>query len=849
MIKPLLSVAKAHRMILVMLLCMFTNFVPLYAQSLKGTLRGTVLTSDSGPADNVSVYLLNTDISTATDDKGRFELRAVPGSYTLMVKQVGSKSRQITIVIAQGVQTLDPVVLDIDNNRLQEVSISGGRINRFTRKVSPYVGKMPLTGLENPQVYSTISKELMKDQQINNLDEALKNAAGVSKSFESTGRAGSGGTTFILRGFVTQSKLRNGLAGNITTAIDAVNVEGIEVIKGPSATLFGSSMGSYGGLINRVTKKPFSALGGEVSYYAGSYGLNRIAADFNTPVDSAGKLLFRMNTAYSSQNGFQENAFRKSFVFAPSLVYQVNEKMSILLDAEFNHLQSAGSQFLYFYGNTPVSQFGITSAADVDINYRSSFSASDIIKKGQNANVFAQMDYRISANWRFQSNLSLTTSGSSGSSPYYYLIPGAKVRALTAVRAAGVPAKTYNDGLYLERMVWDPNGNDLNAQIQQSVFGDFKVAGLRNRLTLGLDYLHTNTNITFNRFSNNDYFNPTGATTALRGAKLNDVFDFVSISNPGPDYYRFNRAKVDSAYANRPPGTALLTRSNTTTYSAFAIDVVNITDNLMALMSLRIDRFVNNGILNNSTNVTSNGYKQTAYSPKFGLVYQVLPERVSLFANYQNGFTNKQGADFQGNAFKPEQANQLEGGVKFDLFNGILSGNISYYNIKVRDIVRAYELNPQLSIQNGTQRSKGVEFELVANPVAGLNIIGGYGYNDNRYINTSTNLDGLRPVSAGPEQTVNLWMSYRMSRGILKGIGAGIGGNYATKNYAVNTVALGQFILPSYKIYNAALFYDQRKYRLGLKMNNIGNTPYWVGNSTMNPQMLREVVANITFKF
>lgn len=846
MIKSLL---KTHKSFIAILILLLFSSQKVSAQQPKAILQGTVLTSESKPADNVSVYVPGSQYATITDDKGRFELRMPEGTYRLVISQVGAKLENRNIEVKPGINHLSVIRLSISNTDLQDVSISSGRINKFSRKSSLYVTKMPLNNLENPQVYSSISKELLKDQQINNLDEALKNAAGVSKSFESTGRAGSGGTTFILRGFVTQSKLRNGLAGNITTTIDAANVESIEVLKGPSATLFGSSLSSYGGLINRVTKKPFKTMGGEVAYYAGSYGLNRITADFNTPVDSSGKLLFRMNTAYSSQNGFQENAFRKSFLFAPSISYQVNEKLSFQLDAEFSQLQSAGSQFLYFYGNTPVSQFGISSAADVNINYRSSFSSSDMIKKGSNANVFAQMTYQISPSWKSQSNLSLTTSGSSGSSPYYYLIPGAKVRALTAVRAPGTPAKTYNDEFYLERMVWDPNGTDLNAEIQQNFIGDFKVAGLRNRLTLGLDYLHANTNITFNRFSNNDYYNPAGATAALRGAKLNDVFDFVSISSPGGDYYRFNQTKVDSAYANRPAGTTLLTRSNTTTYSAFATDLINITDNLMALLSLRIDRFVNNGILNNSTNIISNGYKQTAYSPKFGVVYQVLPEQLSLFANYQSGFTNKSGTDFEGNAFKPEHADQLEGGVKFDLFHGILSGNVSYYNIKVRDIVRSYELNPQLSIQNGTQRSKGVEIEVAANPIAGLNVIAGYGYNDSRYINTSANLDGLRPVSAGPEQLLNLWASYRVNRGIFQGLGVGIGGNYATKNYAINTLALGQFILPSYKIYNAAIFYDQRKYRVGLKMNNISNTPYWVGNSTMNPQMLREVIANLAFKF
>jgi len=820
------------------------------AQSEKGMIQGKIKTSDLKPADNVTVTLKDTKIYKNSDDNGEYELAAPSGNYILIVKQMGVKTVEQVVEINSGKTTVvKDIVLELTNTELQGVTISAGHINKFTRKQSDYVAKMPLKNLENPQVYSSISKELLKDQQITNLDDALKNAAGVSKSFESTGRAGSGGTTFVLRGFVTQSKVRNGLAGNITTAIDAANVETLEVLKGPSATLFGNSLSSYGGLINRVTKKPFKTTAGEVSYYTGSYGLNRVAVDFNTPLDSDHNVLFRVNTSYNSQNSFQENGFRKSFLFAPSLSYQINDRLSFNIDAEFSQLQSAGSQFLYFSGNTKFSDYGINSAADVGINYKSSFSSRDMIKRGSNANFFGQLNYQISSNWKSQSNVSITTSASNGSSPYYYLTPGAKVRAVTAVTAPGVVPKTYNDEFYLQRMVWDPNGVDLNAEIQQNFIGDFKIGKFRNRLTLGLDYLQTNTDIKFNRFSNNDYYNPAGATAALKGSKINDFFDYVSISNPGNDYYNFDQTNVNAAYTNRPAGTTLLSRSNTTTYSVFAADVFNITDHLMALVSLRVDRFENNGILNNSTNIVSQGYRQTAFSPKFGIVYQIIPEQVSLFTNYQNGFTNKTGTDFEGKAYKPEQANQYEGGVKFDLLNGKISGTVSYYDIKVEDIVRAYDLNPQLNIQNGTQSSKGLEFELTANPVAGLNLIAGYGYNDSKYTNTSANLDGLRPTNAGPANLLNLWASYRINRGVLEGLGAGLGGNYASENYAINTVALGKLTLPSYTVYNAAVFYEQKKFRIGFKLNNIGNKHYWVGNGTMNPQMLREFVANVSFKF
>ncbi len=123
--------------------------------------------------------------------------------------------------------------------------------------------------------------------------------------------------------------------------------------RGPSATLFGSSLTSYGGLINRVTKKPYGNFGGEVSYSGGNFGFNRISADVNTPLDSARNVLLRVNTAYTDEGSFQDNGFNKSFVFAPSLLYKINDRLSFLLDAEIYRGRNMVSPIFFFpYGLT-----------------------------------------------------------------------------------------------------------------------------------------------------------------------------------------------------------------------------------------------------------------------------------------------------------------------------------------------------------------------------------------------------------------------------------------------------------------------------------------------------------------
>ena len=116
--------------------------------------------------------------------------------------------------------------------------------------------KMPIRFIENPQVYSSIDKRILENENIFTVDDAYRNVTGLQKMWNSTGRAGDGGSYFVLRGFPSQASTRNGVVTPVTSTIDAINVETLEFLKGPAGTLYGSNVASYGGLINRVTKKP-----------------------------------------------------------------------------------------------------------------------------------------------------------------------------------------------------------------------------------------------------------------------------------------------------------------------------------------------------------------------------------------------------------------------------------------------------------------------------------------------------------------------------------------------------------------------------------------------------------------
>jgi iron complex outermembrane receptor protein len=774
-------------------------------------IKGKVTTADGKPAPYVTVQITGTTKGAVTDENGQFSIRRLaPGTYTLHITLVGFEPVEKQVTTEAGQTANVSFVLEINDKQLQEVVISGHR--GLTSSSSDYANKMTLKNLENAQAYVTVSKELLKEQVVLTVDDAMRNVPGLTKMWDATGRSGDGGSYYNLRGFIVQSQLRNGIAGNVSSRIDVANLEKIEVLKGPSATLFGNVLTSYGGLINRVTKKPYDAFGGEVNFTAGSYGLYRLGADVNTPLDKEKNILFRLNTAYSYEGSWQDNGWNRNFVLAPSLSYKVNDKLSFLFDAEFSQGNNTGLKVFFFPSDHTIADIGIDRADKLKLDYNRSYASDDLYQTARSFNFFGQMSYKMSGTWTSQTNFTVTNSFSDGPSPYFYLLPNNMI--------------SRNDQ-------YTDNSKDQVIEIQQNFIGDFQIGSLRNRLTAGLDFFYRNSDQFF-------------------GGNTLDTIDVTldTIKN----YRDFNRTNMDRVYQEKGNSFIYPSVFTSNTYSAYVSDVLNLTDNLMVLGALRVDHYVFNGNYDATTGKKTGAYNQTKLSPKVGIVYQPIKDNVALFANYQNGFTNKApGVDpNDGNKtinYKPENAYQWEAGVKLDLFEGKLTSTISYYDIRVKDILRPTS-TPNLFVQDGTQYSKGIDVDVIANPFRGMSIVAGFAYNESQYVRVADkNVQGRRPGTAGSPAVANLWLSYRIPTGNLKGLGFGFGGNYASDNKIINDATIGVFTLPSYTVLNASVFYDQPKFRVSAKMDNLTNEKYWIGYTTVNPQKLRSFAASLAFKF
>ncbi len=772
-----------------------------------GNIKGTLTTNDGRPAAYVTVTLGVGGKKAITDEAGTFILRNVrPGNYMLEVSLIGHETVRREVLVESGKTVVLSIVLSVSGTELSTVVVSGGRA-KYANTGSDYVAKMPLKNMENPQAYSAVSSELIREQVITNYDDALKNAPGISKLWSSTGRDGDGAGYYSLRGFAVQPTLVNGLAGLTNGGLDVANVERIEVIKGPSGTLFGGTLISYGGLINTVTKKPYETFGGEVSYTAGTYGLNRFTADVNTPLDKEKKFLLRVNGAYHDESSFQDAGFRKVRFIAPSLSYKATDRLSFLLNAEFMSTESTNPTMIFFDRGAPLLAKNLT---ELGYDYRRSYTSNNLSIKTPTSTLQAQMVYRLSDQWTSQTVLSRSSAKSQGYYSYLYEV------------SQYMPGYPNIPGVF-GRYISNQNGTTSTTDIQQNFIGDLRIGGLRNRIIAGLDY-----------FSRNSISNSTGY--AANG----------TITMAGDDTGILTKEHVDSTLQSLPADKSNLLQE---VYSAYASDVLNLTPQLSVMASLRVDHFKNGGL----TSTADSRYEQTALSPKFGLVYQPVLNRVSLFANYMNGFTNsapRRQNDGSMKTLKPEQANQWEAGVKVNTVGGRVTATFSYYDIRVSNIVMEVPGQMGFYMQGGKQYSKGLEADISANPVAGLNLVAGYSYNDSK-VTTTDAKDYLdrRPEGAGPRHQANVWASYKLVAGSLKGFGIGFGGNYGGENMILNRATTGVFTLPAYTVLNGSLFYQSDLVGVSLKLDNVTNKIYYKGWSTIEPQMPRRFSASFTFKF
>jgi iron complex outermembrane recepter protein len=744
------------------------------------TAQGATIQPEVSQNSNTTFFAEIPDAVLALPDRKEFRAEnPATGIKTVVVKQLEGNVIQVQAIGENAVPTVavksepSSVAADEPDEGEEEVVVTGKQQGGYRATNSSTATGTNAPILETPFSVQVVPKEIIRDQQITRIEDALRNISGVNIAGNDAGR----NANFNIRGFggsvsARTPVLRDGYRqyGSFESIPEVANLEQIEVLKGPSSILYGAI--EPGGIINLVSKKPLSEPLRELELQAGSRDLVRTRIDFSGPLTSDGNLLYRLNALYKHEDNFRGfDSATNRFSIAPSLTWKIGDRTKVDFSLEYTLNQGPAD-----FG---ITKFG-TGVAPIPIN-RTINNPDDTITTS-----FLSLGY----NFEHQFNDNWTIRNS-----FRYL------RYSNDFSVVALPRTS--DDANVTRFYADQDGTADSYSLYTNVIGKFSTGSVKHTLTAGID-LNRSTERIFTLF---DASNPSTI----------NIFD--------PDYN----------LVPKPLRSTLPLFGDTNTISdrlgVYLQDQIYLLDNLILVAGVRYDT-ITQTVNNVDTDFIPGGTStqaSDAFTPRVGLIYRPIKE-LSLFANYSQSFAPSTATTAAGELLKPERGQGFEVGVKTELLDRKLLATLTYFNITKSNVGVTDPNFPLASISVGEQNSQGVELDIAGEVLPGWKIIGSYAYTDAKVTKDTTpeNIGNL--FTSVPEHSASLWTTYEIQKGDLKGLGFGVGFNYVGDRFGdlANTFKLGDYLIG-----NAAIFYTRDRYRFALNFKNISNARY-IESSTGN---------------
>ena len=670
-----------------------------------------------------------------------------------------------------------------------------------------------LKPMDTPQSVQVIGAEIIGQQQSIRLSDVVKNVNGV---YVGSARGGAQ-ESFYSRGYdmSANNMFKNGFRYNAGSIPEVSSLEKVEVLKGSAALLFGNV--APGGILNMVTKSPSFKKGGEISMQMGSYSFYKPSIDIYGPLNNT--IAYRFNGSYENSESFRDVVKRERYYVNPSVLFKVSGKTEITLQGDYLHDDW-----------TPDFGTGIIGKEIVDLPRNLYLGADWSNGQTKQSSVSGLVNHQFSKNWKLNFNTSFqnysrTSKGTERVQP----------------AANGDWNRPLGQNKNLEQII----GEQLSLQ------GCFTTGKIKHQLFTGVDFENSFAQAYTFTFS---------PTTYGSG----NIFDFEN----------FNQG------TGIPDGTnTKIVKTTTNRFGVYAQDLISITEQFKVLAGLRWSwqeaQVDTHDLTKNPVVITeANTLKDLAFSPKLGLVFQPT-KNMSLFASYANSFTPNTGTTVQGDAIEPSIIDQFEVGVKKDFWRGILSTNVTLYQIVNSNLAQTAQFkadgsdntDTSIKVLSGETTSKGIEIDITAKPTAGLNITAGYSYNDMRYTKTSglngSFIEGDRLVRT-PANTANLSFFYTLPSGVLKGVSFGTMANYIGNRVGgwnsqivinpttqVQTINDREIPLEGYTTIDLSAGYEWKQFSILCKLSNITNELNYTvhENYSVNPIAPRQVMTSIKYKF
>jgi len=662
--------------------------------------------------------------------------------------------------------------------------------------------------METPLSIQVIPQQVLKDQNITTLDQALRNVSGVkSDKFASQ-------EVITLRGFTTSAVFRNGfrLDDTLGAAISNLsNVDSIEVLKGPAAILYGRV--EPGGAVNIVTKQPKATPEYSIEQQVGSWNHFLTNLDVTGPVNEDKTILYRFNANYDVADSWRsgptsnDRLFDRKLFIAPTLQWKISPQTQVTLEGEYNHysvpydigqmnpFDSVNNRYV----SLPRNQSLLAAPTDIDTTF-------------------------LGLNWSHQFNDEWGIKQQLIHSTNRYNLP----KWLTFNFAGPDLFTQIGNTFTVDRGLYQLFAKQKVDAAIQDLTGHFDTAGLKHAVLLGADYYRMHT---YGQASQSSTF----VTT--------DVFNLQPVTGLSID-----------------PTLSGSSESTTHNYGVYVQDQIKFPHDVQLLAGLRYQKVKNSGTSITGTGNGGSGLPEAdapqndhAVTPRIGLLWQAR-DWLSFYGNYAENFGANTGRDFAGTPLKPESAQQYEVGAKTELMGGKMMSTVALFDLTKQNVATADPLNPGFNLAIGEVRSRGAEFDIQGEILSGWDVIATYSYTDIKITKSNNGDEGLRMANV-PRNMASLWNTYSFKQDPL--LGWKIGGGVYWRDSAPD--ASNTLITPARAIFDAMASYEfktgQHKVTAQLNINNLFNKRYAIdtqqfGNSELFTNGTpRSATASLKFEY
>lgn len=655
--------------------------------------------------------------------------------------------------------------------------------------------------IDVPQSITVITQEVVKDQSIQSVTDAVRYVPGV------TAAQGEGNRdALVFRGNITTGDLFiDGMRDDVQTYRDFYNTERIEVLKGPNGMIFGR--GGAGGALNRVSKEADWKPIRELTTSLGMFDHKRIAADIGDALNDT--VAFRLNAVYEDSDSYRDGVNLERYGINPTFTIKPTDKTKIVLSAEYFDdkriadrgvpSQTNGTGIFANQGNRPFRM------GDNDQFYGNArLSPTETETSAFNAAIEHVFDSGVAIQNR--------TRFADYDKYYQNVFANSPVRLDNTVQIAAYGDETDRENLF--------NQTDITYTAQWG--------SIEHKLLAGAEFGRQDTK--------NNRTAPTGSTTDNGNFAAN-----VSANTPFATPANFDRQVRDQ-------------KSTVDIAALYLQDQIKLNKHWQAIVGLRHDSFdtdYTNKLTNQNIDV-----RDTLLSPRAGLIFKPI-ESVSLYGNYSIAYVPRAGDQLTSltvtNAsFKPEKFINKEIGAKWDIYPD-LSFTVAVYKLERENVQVTDPNNAANQILVDGQETKGLELGISGNVTEKWSMFGGIAIQDGEITKQQGAGNGavLKGAALGqtPDRTLSLWNKYQIND--TWSVALGIVSR--SEMYALSPTATTSTIMPGYTRYDAAVFAQINKNaRFQLNIENLTNKDYALfahNNNNITPGAPINARATVIYKF